>query len=200
MLALSGNNIILHPHAVLGPIDPQINGIPAQAIRGSFEDAKDKIAREGPRMLPAYLPLIEKYTLHLLKICNDAENLSKKLVSEWLRKYMFNDKNDDANVKELIENAVKYLSNYEEHLTHSRPLSAKKLSKLNLKIEIANAELQELLWEAYILINGFFTIAPIIKIYESVDVATGVVSQMIEKQQVYQKNKNPKSDNRSDKQ
>ena len=27
MLALSGDSIVMHPSAVLGPIDPQVNGI-----------------------------------------------------------------------------------------------------------------------------------------------------------------------------
>ena len=36
MLALSGDNIILHPNAVLGPIDPQIGGIPARTIKSGF--------------------------------------------------------------------------------------------------------------------------------------------------------------------
>ena len=40
MLALSGNNIILHPSATLGPIDPQINGIPARSIKRGFEKVK----------------------------------------------------------------------------------------------------------------------------------------------------------------
>ena len=60
MLALSENNIILHPSAVLGPIDPQINGIPARAIKSGFEEAKKKINEEGHKTFLAYIPLIEK--------------------------------------------------------------------------------------------------------------------------------------------
>ena len=33
MLALSGNTITLHPSATMGPIDPQLNGIPARSIK-----------------------------------------------------------------------------------------------------------------------------------------------------------------------
>jgi len=40
-------------------------------------------------MLPAYIPLIEKYSLDLLELCEDSEKLAKELVSTWLNKYMF---------------------------------------------------------------------------------------------------------------
>jgi hypothetical protein len=165
MLALSGNNVILHPSATLGPIDPQINGVPARSIKRGFEKAKEKIAAEGPESLPAYIPLIEKYSLDLLELCEDSEKLSKELVSTWLKKYMFKDeRKNDKKIKE----AVTYFSNYDKHLMHSRPLSLDKLAGFNLKITIADNTLQGLLWEAYILINGFFSITPFVKLYESV--------------------------------
>ena len=165
MFALSGNNIILHPSAVLGPIDPQINGIPSKAIRDGFEKTKKKIIKEGPEALPAYIPLIEKYSLDLLELCEDSEKLSKKLVFDWLKEYMFKDEKniDDEKIKQIVE----YLSNYEEHLIHSRPLSIKKLSQFQLKIKLADKILQDLLWEAHILINGFFSITPVVKLYEN---------------------------------
>ncbi len=59
MLALSGNEIIMHPSAVLGPIDPQFNGTPARSIQRGFEKAKREIEREG-KLFQAYLPLLDK--------------------------------------------------------------------------------------------------------------------------------------------
>ncbi|MRS04989.1 hypothetical protein EG832_17505 [bacterium] len=166
MLALSGNHIILHPSAVLGPIDPQINGVPARSIKNGFEKVKKIIAAEGPESLPAYIPLIEKYSIELLELCNDAEELSKNLVKEWLKKYMFKGEGNDKD--KIIEEATTFFSNYEEHLTHSRPFSFDKLSSLNLKIESASDNLlRDLLWEAYVLINGFFSVTPFVKLYEN---------------------------------
>lgn len=164
MLALSGNCIILHPSASLGPIDPQINGIPARSIKRGFEKIKEKIAKEGPETLPAYIPLIEKYSLDLLELCEDAEKLSKELISTWLKKYMFQ---GEKNVDRKIGKAVKYFSDYDKHLMHSRPLSLEKLTELGLKIELADDTLQDLLWEAYILLNGFFNVSSFVKLYEN---------------------------------
>jgi len=164
MLALSGDSIILHPSAVLGPIDPQINGIPARAIKRSFEKIKEKLNKEGSEALLPYIPLIEKYSLELLELCEDSEKLSTELVTDWLKKYMFK---EERNGNEKIQKAVKYFSNYDEHLIHTRPLSIKKLSKLELNIKPADEVLQDLMWEAYILINGFFNISPFVKLYEN---------------------------------
>ncbi len=164
MLALSGNCIILHPSATLGPIDPQINGIPARSIKRGFEKIKEKIAKEGPETLPAYIPLIEKYSIDLLELCEDSEKLSKELVSTWLKKYMFR---GEKGVGRKISKAVKYFSDYDKHLMHSRPLPLEKLTEFGLKIELADETLRELLWEAYILLNGFFNVSPFVKLYEN---------------------------------
>ena len=190
MLALSGNSVVLHPNATLGPIDPQINGIPARSIKRGFEKVKEKVAKEGPESLPAYIPLIEKYSLDLLELCDDSEKLAKELVTTWLHQYMFK---DQKGVNRKIEDAVKYFSNYDEHLIHSRPLPLEKLQAFNLKIEIADDKLTELLWEAYILINGFFNITPFVKLYETLHgVSWGKqFQQVIIGQQPLQKVKNP---------
>lgn len=164
MFALSGNNIVLHPSATLGPIDPQINGIPARSIKRGFEKVKERIAKEGPETLPAYIPLIEKYSLDLLELCEDSEKLSRELVSSWLKRYMF--KGDKKTIGK-IRKAVNYFSDYDKHLLHSRPLPMDKLSEFGLKIELAGETLQDLLWEAYILLNGFFNVSPFVKLYES---------------------------------
>jgi hypothetical protein len=162
MLALSGDTICIHPSGTLGPIDPQLNGTPARSIKRGFEKVREVIKNEGPEALPAYIPLIEKYTLDLLEICDDSENLSKELVTQWLNLYMFRDENQMP----LIEKAVEYFSNYDLHLLHSRPLLFSKLTEFELKITQAEPPLRDLIWEAYILINGFFNLSAFVKLFE----------------------------------
>lgn len=170
MLAMSGNKIIFHPSAAIGPIDPQIGGIPARTFKRGFEKIKQKIVEEGPKSLPVYIPLLEKYSIELLELCDDAEKLSKELVSNWLELYMFSTSKDKKN-NERIKKIVDYISDYDTHLIHSRSLSIEKLAELGLKIEVADEDLRKYLWEAYILINGFFEITAFVKLYES---STGI--------------------------
>lgn len=160
MLALAGDTITLHSSATLGPIDPQINGLPARLIKKGFIKVRDSIK---PETLPAYLPLIEKYTLQLLELCDDSEALSQLLVTEWLGAYMLKTEAFNGQIKK----AVDFFSNYESHLIHSRPLVLEKLGELQLKISYAEAALNELLWEAYIVIDGFFQLSQFVKLFEN---------------------------------
>jgi len=166
MLALSGNRIILHPAATLGPIDPQINGVPARSIRRGFDNIREILKEEGPEALPAYMPLISQLSLHVLELCDDAADLSEALVRGWLQSYMFE---GDESKKDAIEKAVKFFSNYDEHKTHSRPLNFAKVRNFGLNIEVANPSLQLLLREAWILIDAFFKHTSFVKLYENAE-------------------------------
>ncbi len=166
MLALSGDEIILHPGASLGPIDPQINGIPARALKRGFEKAKKALKDEGPEALPAYVPLIEKYSLELLEICEDYEQLSQELVTTWLSKYMFK---GDASKHQQIQKAVSFFSDYDTHRTHSRALTFDKVAPLGLNIKLAENDLRSLMREAHILLNGFFDLTIFVKVFENGD-------------------------------
>ena len=166
MLALSGDEIILHPSATLGPIDPQIGGVPVRSITKGFEEARIAIETSGPEALPAYLPLLQKYSLDLLEICNDAEALAKELVTEWLGRYMLAGSRTD---KARIESISEYFASYDLHLTHSRPITQAKLREHapELKVEAASEELESLLWQAFILIDGLFDASPFVKLFEN---------------------------------
>lgn len=164
MLALSGDSITLHPSATLGPIDPQINGTPARSIKRGFEKVREIIKTEGPEALPAYIPLIEKYSLDLLEICEDSEKLSKELVSNWIMDFMLKGKEKHEG---QIKDSVDYFSDYDTHLLHSRPLVISKLKKLDLNIYQSEDPLSELIWEAYVHINGFFGLTAFVKLYEN---------------------------------
>jgi hypothetical protein len=160
MLALSGDTITLHSSATLGPIDPQINGIPARSIKRGFAKVRDSIK---PETLPAYLPLLEKYSLELLEICEDSETLSKLLVKEWLKKYMLKTEKYSGQIEEVVD----FFSDYDSHLIHSRPLVYEKINDFKLDVNYADSNLNELLWEAYILLEQFFQMTPFIKLFEN---------------------------------
>lgn len=180
MLALSGNEIILHPSATLGPIDPQINGIPARAIQKGFARVRELLKDQGPEALPAYVPLIEKHSLEILEICDDALLLSKELARNWLLEFMF--RGDVANLPK-IEAAVDFFADYSEHKTHSRPLMFNKLAKLDLNITVAEDPLADLLREAYLVINGFLNVTTFVKVYENASGLTwGNQFQLVQQQ------------------
>ena len=74
--------------------------------------------------------------------------------------------NSEKSANKKIKKAVEYFSDYDTHLLHSRPLSLEKLAEFDLKIELADT-IQNLLWETYILLNGFFNVSSFVKLYET---------------------------------
>jgi hypothetical protein len=116
--------------ATLGPIDPQINGVPARAIVRAFEAIEKRLIEEGPRALTAYMPLISKYDLHILEICKIAQELSKELARNWLSVFMLKCTEDDP----LVIQAVDFFSNYDVHKSHGRSIDGEKAREMGLKV------------------------------------------------------------------
>ena len=130
LICFSGDGIVMDLLATLGPIDPQINGVPARAIVRAFEAIEKRLIEEGPRALTAYMPLISKYDLHILEICKIAQELSKELARNWLSVFMLKCTEDDP----LVIQAVDFFSNYDVHKSHGRSIDREKAREMGLKV------------------------------------------------------------------
>lgn len=166
MIALSGNKILMDDAASLGPIDPQINGIPARSVLNGFDAVRQLLKKEGPSSLPAYLPLLQKYDLHIFEICKDAEERGKQLVGDWLKAYMFK---DQANTEKKIADIVTFFSDYDTHKSHARPIFITDAQKIGLDVEnlSSNPELRKKVWELFLCIKVFFDVTINVKIFEN---------------------------------
>jgi len=170
MMVLSGDQILMDDRSELGPIDPQIqlngNFVPAQTVIDGFEEAKKIIKKGGPEVLPAYLPLLSKYDLHILQICENARKLSENLVCNWLKQHMFKgDRNRNTKAKKI----AKKLSSHKAYLSHARPIkvSDAKAMGLNVFDLRESQELRNKIWELYCVIEILLDRSPIIKLYEN---------------------------------
>lgn len=165
LICFSGDQIIMGSLATLGPIDPQINGVPARAILRAFETIEKRLKEEGPKALTAYMPLISKYDLHILEICKSAEELSKELAANWLSSYMLKcDENDDR-----IKSTVDFFLNFDFHKSHGRSID-RDLAR-GLGLEIAFTEdiegLADLVRSLYNQYEFMFDKSPFYKMYEN---------------------------------
>ncbi len=118
MWALAANRIIMGKHSQLGPIDPQmVTGAwtaPAHAILLQFEQAKEQC--KDPSLLGAWIPILQQYGPALIQQCEAAEELARRLVTEWLQVYMFVGASDAA---AKAEATADYFADYEIHQSHS---------------------------------------------------------------------------------
>lgn len=176
MLALSGNKILMDDRSELGPTDPQIamplqNGmgivfVPAKAIINGFNKAREIIETKGSDILPAYLPLLNKYDLHILEICEDAIKLSEELVQEWIAKYMFEGKKEK---EELAKEISGHFLEHDDHKSHARPITISKAKEWKLDVEDMreNKDLRDKVWKLYCAIELFFDRSAAVKLYEN---------------------------------
>jgi len=146
MIACAADEIVMGKHSALGPIDPQItfpttNGhftAPAQAILDEFEQAKKEVI-DNPKVAPIWVTKIQSIPHGFLKICQNAIELSRNMVEEWLDTYMFKDSEHKG--KSIAE----WLVNNHELKSHGRPINLEKARELGLQVTALedSQELQE---------------------------------------------------------
>jgi len=135
LICFSADEIVMGQVGTLGPIDPQINGVPARAILRAFENLETRLKTEGPRALTAYMPLISKYDLHVLEICKSAQELSEELARTWLSTYMLKcGENDDA-----VTKVIDFFKSYDVHKSHGRSIDRDRARETGLT-KVVNAE------------------------------------------------------------
>lgn len=166
MICLSGNEILMDGKSSLGPIDPQINGIPARSIINGFDELCKKLQKEGPSALTAYLPLLQKYDLHILEICKDAEERGKQLVQKWLEEFMFaNQADSEGKAKEIVA----FFSDYNTHKSHARPIFISEALKVGVKVSNLqeNPNIQSKIWDFYLCLRFLFDTTNYVKVFEN---------------------------------
>ena len=68
MIACACKEIVMGKHSSLGPIDPQINGLPAHGIRDEFTTAAEQIKKDASR-IAVWQPIIARYHPTLVGEC-----------------------------------------------------------------------------------------------------------------------------------
>lgn len=167
LLACACDEIIMSKHSAIGPIDPQIDGIPAHAILEEFKKAQEDVST-NPKSSPIWLNRIKSLPFGILKICEETNKLSKEKASKWLREYMFkNDKDGIDKAKDIAE----WLGNFENHKTHGHPISITEAKKHGLKVIALedDQELQDKVLSVFHSTMISFSVSPCIKIVENHD-------------------------------
>ena len=87
MLALSCREIIMGKHSNLGPIDPQIAGLPAHGVVEEFNAAVEEIKSavdpsEKAAKIAMWQPIIAKYSPTLIGQCQKAISWSQAIIAD----------------------------------------------------------------------------------------------------------------------
>jgi len=173
MIACASDLIIMGKHSSIGPVDPQFilqtplgpQMVPAQAILDQFELAKLECA--DPKNLSTWLPILNQYGPALLVQCKNALGLSQRLVSEWLKAYMFAEE-DGA---ELISQEIaEKLSDHKYFMSHSRHINrdhAHNFLKLKTEPLEKDQDFQDLILSVFHATTHTFSGTGAVKIIEN---------------------------------
>lgn len=132
MIACACKSILMGKQSSLGPIDPQLNGIPAHGIIEEFNQAFEE-CKANKIKIPLWQPIIAKYTPTLIGEAQKAISWSEEMVKEWLITGMFSEIKDKG-IK--VDKVIKELGDHALTKSHNRHLSASKCKEIGLKIEM----------------------------------------------------------------
>ncbi len=119
MIACSGYEVIMGKQSNLGPIDPQLRGIPAHGVIEEFKRAHEEI-KVDPSKLAVWQFILQKYHPTFLTECENALALSEEFVLKNLQKVMFK---KQKNALKKSQEIVTYLSAYKDRKTHGRHIN-----------------------------------------------------------------------------
>lgn len=131
VIACSCGRILMSEHSNIGPIDPQLNGVPAYGVIAEFERACREV-KNDPTRAALWYPIIGKYNPTFLDQCQNAIDWSEEFVEEQLRTVMFV---GQKNAKSKAKGIVKKLTDYTGNKTHSRHIHMKECLDIGLNIE-----------------------------------------------------------------
>ena len=130
MLACSCKEILMGKHSNLGPIDPQLSGIPAHGVIAEFKRAYEEIKQDQTKAI-IWGQIISKYNPTFLGQCENAISWSEDFVKKQLKNVMFSNEKDAESKAEEI---TKKLSDFQGNKTHSRHIHLDECKEIGLKI------------------------------------------------------------------
>lgn len=130
MIACSCKEIMMGKESNLGPIDPQMNGVPAHGVIAEFEEAIKQVSA-NPASLPVWQTIIGKYHPTFLGECQNALVWSKEIVEQWLISGMLK---GTSKAKAKAKKIVERLSDHTATRSHARHIHIDDCIKMGLKI------------------------------------------------------------------
>ena len=165
MIACASRSIIMGKQSSLGPIDPQIGGVPAQGVLDEFQMAVQSI-QQNPASAPLWQQIVSRYHPSFLLECTQAIDWSRKMVHSWLVENMLAGESDPVAAADSV---VGYLADHSATAAHARHIPMNKCETIGLKIEKLedDKKLQDLVLTVHHAYMHTFSMSPAVKITEN---------------------------------
>lgn len=165
MIACSCREIVMGKQSNLGPIDPQLNGVPAQAVIDEFSEAIEQVGKNSAA-IPIWQTIISKYHPTFIGECERAIKWSREIVRDWLITGMFY---GCPSPEEKADKIVAQLANHDETRTHSRHIHIEDCQAMGLRVTPLEEDptLQDLVLSVHHAFMHTFATTAAIKIVEN---------------------------------
>jgi hypothetical protein len=132
MIACSCKKIIMGKHSNLGPIDPQLNGIPAAGVIEEFRKALDEI-KADPDAMAVWQYILRQYPPSFLGQCENGVKWASAFVGSELRSNMLSAKPDAG---ALADQIVARLTDFSGNKSHDRHIHYDECRDMGLEVEL----------------------------------------------------------------
>ena len=165
MIALACREIIMGKHSNLGPIDPQLGGVPAHAIKEEFDKALKEVA-SSPQTAPIWQVVVSKYGAAQIGESVKVIAWAEQMTREWLKTGMFAgaadaDAKADRVLQELADHAIT-----KSHARHISLIAAQAIGINAVALE-ADQALQDAVLSVHHAAILTLNMTPAIKIIEN---------------------------------
>lgn len=169
MIACSAKSVLMGKQSSLGPIDPQLNGLPAHGVLHEFERAFDEIQSDissNQAKKALWQPILAQYPPTFIGECRNAIDLAEDMVTRWLREGMYS---GDPEAEEKAKKVVLQIGSHTDTKQHDRHLSAEECREFGLNVETLeeDQELQDAVLSVHHACMHTLSSTPIMKIIEN---------------------------------
>lgn len=169
IIACACKEIYMGKHSNLGPVDPQINGIPAYAVLDEIERAYTEMRDPTkPQRQFVWGPILSRYTPGFVEQCHWAIEKSKTMVSQFLKENMFAtlpEGERNAKTDKVVDGLTKSSAN-QGHDAHFHYEKCKELGLEVRLLEDGDKELQDLVLTVHHCMMVSLSNTPVTKIIE----------------------------------
>jgi ATP-dependent protease ClpP protease subunit len=130
IMACACREIFMGKQSNLGPIDPQINGLPAAAVIAEIETAYEEITKH-PNRAWVWNPILSRYTPGFVQQCHWAMQSAQRMVAPLLEQNMLVGKPDAAQRAATI---VEHLMDLSRNKGHDKHIHFKECEDLGMEI------------------------------------------------------------------
>lgn len=165
IMACACKSIVMGKHSNLGPIDPQLRGIPAVGVIEEIERAVEDIRRDE-KYAHIWHPILSKLMPAFVQQCHWAVERAKEYSKEVLRDNMLADR---ENAEELASRIAETLSDLSRNKAHNRHIHHQEAQEMGLNIEVLeeNPKFQDLVLTVHHCYMHTLVNTPAFKIIEN---------------------------------